>query len=62
MLKDSALHNLTLEPDFAGRVSHYSPDELDKSGHFTAFEQPALFTQERRDCSAACVVTNQRAM
>jgi len=25
-------------------------DELDKGGHFAAFEQPALFTQELRDC------------
>ena len=25
-------------------------NELDKGGHFAAFEQPALFTQELRDC------------
>lgn len=24
--------------------------ELDRGGHFAAFEQPALFTQELRDC------------
>lgn len=25
-------------------------NELDRGGHFAAFEQPALFTQELRDC------------
>jgi epoxide hydrolase len=29
-------------------VIHWN--ELDKGGHFAAFEQPALFTQELRDC------------
>ncbi len=25
-------------------------NELDRGGHFAAFEQPALFTRELRDC------------
>ena len=25
-------------------------NELDRGGHFAAFEQPVLFTRERRDC------------
>jgi hypothetical protein len=65
LLKDSALHNLTLE-----LRAHLMPrwlvetkyglekvypniiywDELDKGGRFAAFEQPALFTQEIHDC------------
>jgi pimeloyl-ACP methyl ester carboxylesterase len=28
-------------------------NELDRGGHFAAFEQPALFTRELRDCFRA---------
>ena len=33
---------------FFPRLIHWN--ELDRGGHFAAFEQPALFTKELRDC------------
>jgi hypothetical protein len=31
------------------RLAFIHRNEIDKGGHFAAFEQPALFTQEPRD-------------
>jgi len=40
-----------LAPRAATRPRHIIHwNELDKGGHFAAFAQPALFTQELRDC------------
>jgi hypothetical protein len=34
--------------EFPPNIFHWN--ELDKGGHFAAFEQPVIFTQERRGC------------
>ena len=36
-------------------------NELDRGGHFAAFEQPALFTSELRDCFRSLRVEEERA-